>query len=168
MESVRKVHGRADALRVILRALESVRQFFALRGEEIDDGEAAARMGDHFFARYELPLRKAEWRRKWEKAVLLRHGGLCAVPGCTREARHVHHIIFREDHGPDVPWNCVALCWAHHRRGIHRGRLTLRGRGGEYLVWIYRDAALVPFAEWITRGADDVKSGPGQDAVSAA
>ena len=131
----------------------SSRQFSARRGEEIDDGEAYARVGDHFFDRYELKVRRVRWRTKWKQDVMLRHGGLCAVPGCTREAVHAHHIVPRDRNGPEVPWNFVAVCWPHHKRGIHANRLTVRGRGGEHLIWRVKAGDV----EWVTRGRDDVR-----------
>ena len=33
----------------------------------------------------------------------------------------------------------------------------MRGRGGEYLVWRYRDATLTPWAEFETLRDDDVR-----------
>jgi hypothetical protein len=136
-------------------AIESARAFFGVR-----DGEALARIADHYVSVWEEPLQRADWRRKWEREALMRHGGLCAVPGCTRRARHLHHIVFRSRGGPDRPWNTVAVCWAHHRLCIHRGTLTVRGRGGEHLVWVFRTRDLVPRSEWETRGRDDVRRRP--------
>ena len=83
------------------------------------------------------------------REVMLRHGGMCAVPTCTRRAEHVHHIVYRSRGGPEQAWNEVALCLAHHLYGVHRGYVTVRGRAGERLVW------RLPLGDWITRADDD-------------
>ena len=128
-----------------------------------------ATMANHFVAVHEVPLGRAGWRNSWQKGVLMRHGGLCAVPGCTRAARDNHHITFRSNNGPDEAWNMVACCWFHHKRCIHKGLLLVRGRGGEYLVWKFVDATLTPWAEFETVGDDDVRVvGVGLDAVDLA
>ena len=150
--------GPRPAMDVVTEAvLDARRQILALGEENASEGEAQARIGDHFVAVHEVRLNRAEWRNAWEKGVLMRHGGLCAVPGCTRAARDSHHIWFQSHDGPDVHWNCVAVCWFHHKRCIHRGLLVVRGRGGEYLIWKFVDATLTPWAEFETVGDDEVR-----------
>ena len=63
----------------------------------------------------------------------------------------------RSNDGPDKPFSCIAACRVHHQHCIHRGLLTVRGRGGEYLVWRFKDATLTPWAEFETIGDDDVR-----------
>ena len=81
-----------------------------------------------------------------------RHHGLCAVPGCSRQARHVHHITFRSRGGPDETWNKVAICIPHHLHGIHRGFLVVSGRAGERLFW-----KLGTREVWVTEGDENVR-----------
>ena len=157
---VRKETGPTAALKVVAEAIESAQRQFLALGEEIGRGEAQARIADYFAKVWEIPLKRAEWRNKWQKEVLLRHGGLCAVPGCTRPARDLHHIIFRSKGGPDVAVNCLAVCKFHHKRCIHKGLLIVRGRGGERLVWQFKDQTLMTWAEWMTLGDDEVQAVP--------
>ncbi|MHC4547874.1 MAG: HNH endonuclease, partial [Planctomycetota bacterium] len=96
------------------------------------------------------------------RQVLMRHGGLCAVPGCSRPAEHVHHVTFRSRGGSHDPANEVAVCAVHHLRGIHRGYLTVAGRAGERLVWRLGTSEAVPLEEWVTEGDDDVRRANGE------
>ena len=60
----------------------------------------------------------------------------CTVPGCTaRRSLHSHHIVFRSARGADLPWNRTTLCAHHHQRGVHAGRLSIRGRAPDGLVY---------------------------------
>jgi hypothetical protein len=158
----RKLRGPARAMQAVAEAVEKYRQKFALKGEEVSEGTAWSEINRWFFLRYEKPIRRCDWRKKWEREVFLRYGGLCAVPGCTREAVHKHHIVFQENDGPDVPANCAGLCWCHHKRCLHRGLLVLRGRGGEHLTWTFKvrdddSGDLIPVSEWETFGDNDVR-----------
>ncbi len=159
-QGVRKETGPSAALKVVAEAIDSARRQFLALGEEIGRGEAQARIGDHFVKVWEIPLKRAEWRNKWQKDVLLRTGGLCAVPGCTRPARDLHHITFRSRGGPHAAFNCIGVCWFHHKRCIHKGLLEVRGRGGQRLVWQIRDQTLMTWAEWETLGDDEVQEVP--------
>jgi hypothetical protein len=42
------------------------------------------------------------------------------VPGCSRPADHVHHVVSRAARGPLEPWNEISLCAVHHleRRSV--------------------------------------------------
>ncbi len=158
------VEGPEVAVDVVTEAVDDARrQILALGAEKVTEGAAMARIADHFVAVYEIPLGRAEWRNAWQKSVLMRHGGLCAVPGCTRAARDNHHIIYQSKHGPDEPWNMVGCCRFHHQRCIHRGLLTVRGRGGEVLVWRFVDSSLTPWAEF--EAVSDVEVCVGLDAA---
>ncbi len=66
--------------------------------------------------------------------VIERDGYRCAVPGCTsRRNLHDHHVVFRSAGGTDAPDNRVALCAYHHQRGVHAGRMRVRGRAPDGL-----------------------------------
>ena len=161
----RKVRSPRAAQEVILAANRDLREHFAKEGEEIDGGEAFIRLHSIFFEKWEKPLKRSEWRTAAEKGVMMRHGGLCAVPGCTRAAQHSHHIIFESDDGPPDAWNKLAVCWCHHALCIHRGTMTVRGRGGEHLVWVFKgrdgtNSDLVPYEKYETWGNDDVRRMP--------
>jgi hypothetical protein len=65
-----------------------------------------------------------------------RDGFRCTVPGCTaRRNLQSHHIWFRSACGPDVAWNRTTLCAYHHHRGVHAGRLALRRRAPDGLIY---------------------------------
>ena len=65
-----------------------------------------------------------------------RDGYRCTVPGCTaRRNLQSHHIVFRPRGGPDVPWNRTTLCAFHHHRGLHAGRVGIRGHAPEDLIY---------------------------------
>jgi hypothetical protein len=65
-----------------------------------------------------------------------RDGYRCTVPGCTaRRSLQSHHIRFRSAGGPDVSWNRTTLCAYHHHRGVHAGRIGIRGRAPDALVY---------------------------------
>lgn len=70
-----------------------------------------------------------------ERRVIERDRGRCQVPGCSREAGHVHHVVYRSQGGGDEPWNLVSVCPAHHLHGIHRGWVRVSGRAPDELVW---------------------------------
>ncbi|MEZ4336092.1 MAG: HNH endonuclease [Sandaracinaceae bacterium] len=64
---------------------------------------------------------------KTRRQVMLRHGGRCAVPGCSHAAfAQVHHVVPRADGGGHDPDGLVALCSAHHD-AVHRGALVVTG-----------------------------------------
>ena len=153
---VRRLWGPKDATRTMVDAIASAQAWSAGRGSVIDAGEALAVVADHFVAVWEHHRKRPplELRRK---KILMRHGGLCAVPGCSRDAGHIHHIKFRSQGGTDEETNCVGLCAAHHLHGIHRGYLTVAGRAGERLVWDLGTREAVPLEVWITEGNDEVR-----------
>jgi hypothetical protein len=74
-------------------------------------------------------------RRFKDYADFERDGVRCTVPGCSaRRNLQSHHIVFRSRGGPDAPWNRTTLCAWHHQRGVHEGRISIRGRAPERLV----------------------------------
>lgn len=158
---VRRVWAPVDAARTVWDAIASAQaRALGTRGEVIDAGEALAEIADHFVKVWEanLPPNDARrWLARFHRDALTRKGGLCAVPGCSRAARHVHHIVFRSHGGPDEAWNGVGLCVPHHLHGIHLGYLELTGRAGERLHWKFGAGEAVPLEEWVTLGDDDVR-----------
>ncbi len=158
---VRRLWAPSDAARTIWDAIGSAQaRALGERKEVIDAGEALALIADHFAEIYEAhlpPNHAPRWFARFHRDALMRKGGLCAVPGCSRAARHVHHIVFRSHGGPDEAWNGVGLCVPHHLHGIHLGYLELAGRAGERLHWKFGAGEAVPLEEWVTLGDDDVR-----------
>jgi hypothetical protein len=150
-----------DAAETIRAAVGSAQAWsLGTRGIGIDAGEALALIADHFVKICEAhlpPDHERRWASRFHREALMRKGGLCAVPGCTRAIRHVHHIVFRSRGGADEPWNGVGLCVPHHLHGIHMGYLEVRGRAGELLHWKLGTGEAVPLEEWVTVGDDDVR-----------
>jgi hypothetical protein len=73
------------------------------------------------------PLLRRRSRR--ELAIFERDGWRCTVPGCTsRRNLQRHHIEFRSQGGSDAAENQTTLCAFHHLRGVHGGRIRIRGR----------------------------------------
>jgi hypothetical protein len=150
----RRLWGPRDASETVALAISAAQAHFEARGEAISAGEALARMADHFLEVWapfvvdgfgQMPRSRRE--------VLSRHRGLCAVPGCSRAAEHEHHVQFRSRGGGEEPGNRIAVCDAHHLRGIHAGRLDVSGEGGVRLFW-----RIGPRREsWVTEGDDDVR-----------
>jgi hypothetical protein len=80
----------------------------------------------------------ASWRQAGsafrDYADFERDGWRCTVPACSaRRNLHSHHIVFRSLGGADVPENRTTLCAWHHLRGVHEGRIAIRGRAPEAL-----------------------------------
>ncbi|HEX5066741.1 MAG TPA: hypothetical protein VFY49_11555 [Myxococcota bacterium] len=68
--------------------------------------------------------------------VIERDGYRCLVPGCSsRRNLHDHHVTFRSAGGSDDPANRVTLCAFHHQRCLHAGRMRIRGRAPDALVF---------------------------------
>jgi hypothetical protein len=56
------------------------------------------------------------------------------VPGCTSYANlQAHHVRFRSAGGSGALSNLVTLCAFHHLRGVHAGRIRVRGRAPDGL-----------------------------------
>jgi hypothetical protein len=73
-------------------------------------------------------------RNTVQTRVRARDGELCQVPGCSRAAEHVHHIVYRSQGGSDDPENLVSLCHAHHH-AVHMGWIRVWGRAPGELHW---------------------------------
>ncbi|MEA2625549.1 MAG: hypothetical protein QOD06_1594 [Candidatus Binatota bacterium] len=81
----------------------------------------------------------SEWERQGRRArdrILTRDRYRCLVPACSsRTNLHVHHFVFRSAGGGDEADNLGAVCEAHHRRGIHAGKVRARGEAPHDIVW---------------------------------
>jgi hypothetical protein len=156
---VRRVWGPRDAAQTMALAIASAQALHAELGDPIDEGEAVAVMADYFVEVWSAHKRSIDMDAHPEarKKALMRHGGMCAVPGCSRPAEHLHHGVFRSRGGPDDCWNLIAICSPHHLHGVHKGYLTVKGRAGELLVWRLGLDDTVPLEEWVTKGDDDVR-----------
>jgi hypothetical protein len=147
---VRRLWGPEDAMGTIADAIASARTVAGMSGLGVPGpGEALALIARYFVTVYGEQRARAAPRKR--RAVLLRNGGRCAVPGCSRTARHMHHIEYRSRGGSDDEFNLLGLCVVHHLRGIHQGNLSVTGRAGERLEWRFGNGE-----EWVTHGEDDV------------
>jgi hypothetical protein len=81
------------------------------------------------------------------RALTLRDGNGCVIPGCTTPARwcEVHHVVNHRDGGRTDIGNGVQLCWFHHRE-IDTGPWRIRMVAGRpQLRWVYGSHA----SEWM-------------------
>ncbi|MCI0588670.1 MAG: HNH endonuclease [Planctomycetes bacterium] len=90
---------------------------------------------------------------KLRRAVLLRDGHRCVVPGCTNRLwLEVHHLIPRAAGGSNEAGNLATLCSTHHGL-IHEGNLrSIRGEDGR-LRWFGRTGREIGRATHVGRGA---------------
>jgi hypothetical protein len=93
-------------------------------------GEALVAVALHFIGTWKEEVRRIV---KATDEVVLRDGGLCTVPGCSRAADHVHHVRYRSAGGPLEPWNETCSCDIHHLRGVHDGNVLIEGRAPDGL-----------------------------------
>jgi hypothetical protein len=172
----RKLWSPKDSAQTVRDAIAAAQAWSkGVRGKEIGPGEALAVIADHFVEVCEAHMPECDrdrWISMFRREALMRKGGLCAVPGCSRAAVHVHHIVFRSRGGRDTPGNGVALCAVHHLHGIHMGYLEVTGRAGERLHWKFATGEAFPTEEWLTFGDDDVRradaAGAGDGAAARA
>jgi len=151
---IERVWGPADAMAVVRDALACAQTRARLGGTPIPEGEALARVADHFVEVW-TSHRPPKWSAR-QRTVIERQKGKCAVPGCSHPVQHLHHIRYRSKGGGHEPENLVGLCWLHHLVGIHRGHLTVSGRGGVRLRWEFLGRG--EEAEvWITEGGRAVR-----------
>lgn len=156
-QGVRRVYGPREVFENMVAAVQCAQAWSRdVRKEEVDAGEAHALMGDYTVKVWEAHRPKLNKEQRERRDVLLRHGGLCAVPMCSRRVQHLHHVVWRSRLGPDEPWNLVGTCSYHHLRCIHRGRLRVTGRAGEKLTWVFATGEV-----WVTEGDDDVHRAEG-------
>ena len=73
------------------------------------------------------------------RALMIRDGGCCTVPGCAStiglEAHHVHFWMYG---GKTIMANLVLLCRAHHH-AVHDGDLRITAHGNEQFSFHRRD-----------------------------
>ncbi len=73
------------------------------------------------------------------RAVMRRHGGRCAVPGCHRSGFvDIHHSERRADGGDHDPEKLLPLCRGKdgHHPAAHEGKLVIRGTYSEgFTFW---------------------------------
>jgi hypothetical protein len=76
---------------------------------------------------------------KVRRAVAHRHGGRCAVPGCTNACFvDQHHVLLRSEGGTHDPKFILVVCQSHHR-AAHDGRLAIRGDAERGFVFEHAD-----------------------------
>jgi hypothetical protein len=116
--------------RVHLLVQETFRAVRRAEGRWCSAGECFGKM----CARFMEVWRQPKGRMTRQKRVRERDGGLCRVPGCSRAATDVHHIIFRSRGGTHRLENQVSLCAAHHR-AVHNGWIRVWGEAPDCLTW---------------------------------
>jgi hypothetical protein len=118
--------GPVDALALFRATLATVRRRIErAAGRLPSEGDALGAMLDHAIAAWGGDA--ADLERRWR--IFARDGWRCAVPGCSSHRNlHAHHLEFRAAGGSDAAANLVTLCAWHHLRGVHAGRLRIRGR----------------------------------------
>ncbi len=99
-------------------------------GGGVTPGEALVAVALHFIVTWKDEVRRI---LRATDEVVLRDGGLCTVPGCSRPADHVHHVTFRSAGGPLESWNETSSCGIHHLRGVHGGSVLIEGRAPDGL-----------------------------------
>jgi hypothetical protein len=110
-------------------AIQAVRE---ASGDRLAPGACLERLATHFIETWGPVLRE---RNTVQKRVRERDLGRCQVPGCSRPASHVHHVLYRSAGGGDEGENLVALCAAHHLHCVHLGWIRVRGRAPDGLTW---------------------------------
>jgi hypothetical protein len=73
---------------------------------------------------------------RWlRRRVLGRDHGCCRWPGCSRPARHVHHVRhWTRDDGPTNASNLIAVCWHHHHL-LHEGGWEATGNADREITF---------------------------------
>ncbi len=111
---------------------DAVRAVRAHEGKVLPVGKCLAKLAEEFIATHEPALSA---RRSRSQRIRDRDGGFCRVPGCSRAADDAHHRRFRSHGGGHQGVNLVSVCSFHHHRCIHEGRLVVRGRAPDGLLW---------------------------------
>jgi len=102
-------------------------------GRRLTPGEALVEVALHFVETWAPEVMRLA---KGADPVILRDGGLCQIPGCSRPADHVHHLWFRSAGGPLEPWNELSMCLPHHLLGVHGGNVLVTGRAPDGLTFV--------------------------------
>ncbi|MCK6460874.1 MAG: hypothetical protein L6Q95_13410 [Planctomycetes bacterium] len=163
-KGTRRLWSPSDSAQTVRDAIAAAQARARAGGAGIDAGEALAVVADHFVKDWERhhPGSTGLWSGR-RRRVLLRKAGLCSVPGCSRAAVHVHHVIFRSRGGPKEEWNEIGICAVHHLHGIHLGYLEVSGRAGERLRWKFATGEA-----FVTTGDDDVRRAEREGAPASA
>lgn len=92
--------------------------------------EGSSRCADH-------PIKKkrrtGDLTRAQKEAARKAHHGTCAVPGCTRKAFEVDHIVELNEFSPERRWmanlpsNLQLLCFEHHLLKTNEYRRSMVG-----------------------------------------
>lgn len=133
--------------RVHLLVQEAFRALRRAEGRWFSPGECFGKM----CARFMEVWRRPRGRSTRQKKVRERDEGLCRVPGCSRAATDVHHIIFRSRGGSHRLENQVSVCAAHHR-AIHMGWIRVWGEAPHGLTWqLGVRPGLPPLLEYVSQ-----------------
>jgi hypothetical protein len=125
--------GPADAIRLVRATLCTLRRRLErATGRAASEGDAFEAMLDH--ALHVWGGGEERVRRAWR--VFARDGWRCTVPGCSSYRNlHDHHVVFRSAGGSNEEANRTTLCAWHHLRGVHAGRVRVRGRAPNRLLF---------------------------------
>ena len=80
-------------------------------------------------------LTNQQLEAKARRAVRIRDGMRCSVPGCREKGEHLHHVVYRSK-SRARKWdtsNLCFLCPAHHALE-HAGKITISGNADEHLT----------------------------------
>lgn len=110
-----------------------------LRAEAVEMAQCDAQVlsphphvGKRVRARQEIPPRV-------RRAVVRRHRGQCAVPGCRLSTfPEIHHLDRRSEGGTHDPDRLILLCSIHHA-AEHEGRLIIEGRASDGFEFRHAD-----------------------------
>ena len=92
---------------------------------------------DHFLAVHsDAHRQRTRSRTRRSNQIFERDGWRCSFPGCSSYRQlEAHHIKFRSAGGSDRADNLTVLCRFHHLRGVHAGRVAIRGKAPDQLVF---------------------------------
>jgi hypothetical protein len=123
--------GPAEIVRLFEAVLCSVRRRMErVTGRMPTRGQALEAMLDHVLDAWGANDARIARRHR----VFARDGWRCVVPGCSSMRNlHDHHVVFRSQGGGDELSNRTTLCAFHHVRGVHAGRVSVRGKAPDSL-----------------------------------
>jgi hypothetical protein len=123
--------GPAEIVRLFEAVLCSVRRRIErVTGRMPTRGQALEAMLDHVLEAWGANDERIARRHR----VFARDGWRCVVPGCSSMRNlHDHHVVFRSQGGGDELSNRTTLCAFHHVRGVHAGRVSVRGKAPDSL-----------------------------------
>jgi hypothetical protein len=139
--------GPAEIVRLFEAVLCSVRRRIErATGKLPTRGEALEAMLDHVLDAWGANDTRIARRHR----IFARDGWRCVVPGCSSMRNlHDHHVVFRSQGGGDELSNRTTLCAFHHVRGVHAGRVSVRGKApGELRFALGLRADRAPLVEY--------------------